>query len=104
LIWSQIEFKERWQPQVREYQKTIWREIRRPQEKKIVSENKFNKKNQENTISKRKQNTLVPKSCVSASSQGICEAPSPRAILGERIFFQNHTFLLPVRIKLELIL
>jgi hypothetical protein len=62
--------------------KTIWREIRRTD------------LNPRKKISKRKEKTL-PKSCVSAP-------PSPRAILGKKNFLKNHTFLLPVRLKLEL--
>ncbi len=61
------------------------RDHKTPRKKIVLGKKKFKKTRI--TISNRKENTL-PKSCDSASSQGICEAPSPRAILGKRKKFK----------------
>ncbi len=83
--------------------KTIWREIRRthlnPKKKKQFWI--FFLKKSRKTISKRKEKTL-PKSCVSAPPREFVR-PLVQELYWEKENFKNHTFLFPVRIKLELI-
>lgn len=68
----------------------------KPQEKKQF----WKKKRDRKTISKRKEE-MLPKSCVSAPPREFVK-PLVQELYWEKENFNNHTFLLPVRLKLEL--